>query len=217
MPIMLIAHELARQAATVASMATRMRWQPIVLAVVAVVFLLPSVIYVLTHPALLRRRLHLGPLAEPDPAQKVIITLLVLCYFASIVVSELDLRNGWSQVPVPVALMGDLLIALGLLVVWQVYRANPFAAATVRVESEQTVIATGPYALVRHPMYSGILLILLGIPLGLGSWWGTVFYVPLLALIIWRLTREEAYLSKRLPGYSDYRAHVRYRLIPRVW
>jgi protein-S-isoprenylcysteine O-methyltransferase Ste14 len=129
----------------------------------------------------------------------------------------LDNDFGWSHVPVFVVLLGDLLVAAGLVLVLLVFRVNSFAAATVNVETEQTVISTGPYALVRHPMYSGGLLLFLGVPLALGSWWGLVLFPPILVLIIWRLKNEERYLSNHLPGYRDYCAKVTHRLIPSIW
>ena len=171
----------------------------------------------LTHPALLRRRAHIGPVAEPEPRQRLIVSLLLLCIAALGAVSGLDYEFGWSHVPVFVVLLGDLLVASGLLLIWLVFRTNPFAAAAVTVEPEQTVISSGPYALVRHPMYSGGLLLFLGIPFALGSWWGLILFVPLLVLIIWRLKQEERYLSTHLPGYRDYCAKVTHRLIPFIW
>ena len=132
-------------------------------------------------------------------------------------VSALDHDSGWSHVPVYVVLIGDLLVAGGLVLVLLVFRANPFAAATVNVETGQTVISTGPYALVRHPMYSGGLLLFLGVPVALGSWWGLVLFLPMLVLIIWRLEDEETYLSNHLPVYRDYCAKVTHRLIPYIW
>jgi protein-S-isoprenylcysteine O-methyltransferase Ste14 len=196
---------------------TTANWQAEVFSLVWLAFSLPIVFYLLTHPALLRRRLRGGPVGEPEPRQKIIISLLLLCVAALSVVLVLDNDFGWSHVPVFVVLLGDLLVAAGLVLVWLVFRVNPFAAATVNVETEQTVISTGPYALVRHPMYSGGLLLFLGVPLALGSWWGLVLFPPILVLIIWRLKNEERYLSNHLPGYRDYCAKVTHRLIPSIW
>lgn len=192
-------------------------WQAEVFALVWVACILPILFHLLTHPALLRRRARGGPVAEPEPRQKIIVSLLLLCVAALFVVSALDHDSGWSQVPVYVVLIGDLLVAGGLVLVLLVFRANPFAAATVNVETGQTVISTGPYALVRHPMYSGGLLLFLGVPVALGSWWGLVLFLPMLVLIIWRLEDEETYLSNHLPGYRDYCAKVTHRLIPYIW
>ena len=192
-------------------------WRANIFGLVWVAFSLPIVFYLVTHPALLRRRARGGPLAEKEPGQKIIVSLLLLCLLGLSAISHLDYDSGWSHVPFPIVLSGDLLVAAGLMLVLLVLRSNPFAAATVTVEPGQTVISGGPYAHVRHPMYSGGLLIFLGIPLALGSWWGVVFFIPLLVLIICRLKNEETYLSSRLPGYRDYCANVKYRLIPSIW
>jgi protein-S-isoprenylcysteine O-methyltransferase Ste14 len=191
-------------------------WQIKALAVVYVAASLPIIAHLLTHPALLRRRMR-ALLGERDARQRLIVSLAVLCIGAQIILATADHRFGWSDVPVPVVLLGDTLVAAGLVLVWLVFRANQFAAATVQVEPEQTVIATGPYAIVRHPMYSAGLLLFLGIPLALASWWGLTLFIPLAALIVWRLTSEEAFLATYLPGYDDYRARVTHRLVPGVW
>jgi protein-S-isoprenylcysteine O-methyltransferase Ste14 len=113
--------------------------------------------------------------------------------------------------------LGDVLVALGLYIVFHVFRENTFTSATIEVKDEQQVISTGPYAVIRHPMYSGAFIMLLGIPLALGSWWAFIFVFLLFAAIIWRLLEEEKFLSKNLPGYTGYRQKVRYRLIPFIW
>jgi protein-S-isoprenylcysteine O-methyltransferase Ste14 len=192
-------------------------WQLIVFAVVWGAGILLILFHLVTHPALFRRRLRVGPRAEPAPRDRIIALLLVLCVLALAAVTALESVSGWSQDPVVVVLLGDLLVAGGLVLVFLAFRANPFAASMVQVEPEQTVISTGPYALVRHPMYSGGLLLFLGAPVALGSWWGLVLFPPILVLFIWRLKNEETYLSTRLPGYRDYCAKVTYRLIPSIW
>jgi protein-S-isoprenylcysteine O-methyltransferase Ste14 len=192
-------------------------WQARVLAYVFLVFGLPIVVYIFTHPALLKRRARAGPVWESNPRQKVIVTLLYLCLIALFVVTAVDRARGWSHIPTPIALLGDVFVAAGLLVIFIVFLVNPFAAATVNVEAEQTVISTGPYALVRHPFYTGLLLLFLGAPLGVGVLWGLTVYVPIVAVIVWRLRDEERYLAERLPGYSEYCAKVTYRLIPYIW
>jgi protein-S-isoprenylcysteine O-methyltransferase Ste14 len=192
-------------------------WQVKLFALVLVICGLPILFHLVTHPALLRRRIHAGPLAEPEPRQKLIVSLLLLCMLAMSVVLNLDLHNGWSAVPVFIVLLGDLLVATALILIWLVFRSNPFAAATVKVELEQTVISSGPYALVRHPMYSGLALLFLGIPMAVGSWWGLVLFPLLLAVLIWRLKDEEKYLSNHLLGYQDYCVKVTHQLIPYLW
>jgi protein-S-isoprenylcysteine O-methyltransferase Ste14 len=192
-------------------------WQLKVFGVIWVAGILPILFYLLTHPALLKRRARGGPLAEPEPSQKIIVTLVVLSVLALFAVSALDSVRGWSDVPVPIVLVGDLLVAAGLVLLNLVFRINPYAAAAVTVEPGQTVIATGPYARVRHPMYSAGLALFLGAPLALGSWWGLLLYLPILVGIIWRLLDEERYLSTHLPGYQEYCAKVAHWLIPSVW
>jgi protein-S-isoprenylcysteine O-methyltransferase Ste14 len=165
-------------------------------------------------PALLERRLHAGPAAEQETSQKIIMIFAMLGFVAIIVVSVLDHRFGWSRVSTAVALLGDALIALGFLAVFFVVRENSYAASTIQIAEGQTVISTGPYAVVRHPMYAGALILLIGMPLALGSWYGLLGILLFLPVLIWRLIDEEAFLVKHLPGYAAYTAKVRARLIP---
>ncbi|HLX56722.1 MAG TPA: isoprenylcysteine carboxylmethyltransferase family protein [Ktedonobacteraceae bacterium] len=195
----------------------RAYWQAGVFALVCVACVLPMLFYFLEHPALFKRRISFGPGAEHQTSQKLIVSLLLLLYAALYVVAGLDHRFSWSNIPVLVVLVGDLVFGGGLVLIFLVFRANSFAAATVTVEAEQTVIATGPYALVRHPMYSGMLAMFLGLPLALGSWWGLFTFLPLLVVTIWRLEDEERYLSNHLAGYRDYCANVTHRLFPSIW
>jgi protein-S-isoprenylcysteine O-methyltransferase Ste14 len=129
----------------------------------------------------------------------------------------LDFRFGWSAVPLPIVAAGNVLIAIGYAIIFLVYKENTFTSATIEVAKDQRVISTGPYALVRHPMYAGGLLYLLGMPLALGSWWGLVPFAATLPFLIWRLVDEEEFLARNLPGYAEYRNKVRFRLIPGVW
>ena len=168
-------------------------------------------------PALLERRMAGGPTAEHRPVQKVIMWLASAAYIAMLVVPALDYRNDWSHVPLALIMLGDILIALGFWFIMIVYRANTFTAATVQVARNQTVISTGPYAIVRHPMYAGGLLYFLGSPLALGSWWGLLAVAAFIPVLIWRLLDEESMLSAELKGYDDYRQRVRYRLVPYLW
>jgi protein-S-isoprenylcysteine O-methyltransferase Ste14 len=168
-------------------------------------------------PELLKRRMKAGPQAETEPAQKVIMVVVTAAFTVSIVVAALDRRFGWSAVPTPVVILGDLLVVLAHIGFVIVFRANTFAASTIRLSENQTVISTGPYALVRHPMYSGALLLVLGFPLALGSWWALLPMVPSLAGLVWRIIDEERFLCRNLPGYPDYMGKVRWRLVPGVW
>jgi protein-S-isoprenylcysteine O-methyltransferase Ste14 len=119
--------------------------------------------------------------------------------------------------PAYAALAGDALVAIGWLATFFVFRENSFSSATIELAPDQRVISTGPYALVRHPMYSGGLVMLLGMPIALGSWWGVLIIVAIIPALIWRLLDEEKFLARNLPGYVEYQNKVRYRLIPGVW
>lgn len=168
-------------------------------------------------PALLERRMRGGPFAEGERNQKIIMSITSLGFIALLVVPGLDHRLGWSRMPAGAAILGNVLLLLGWLGILFVFRANSYAAATVQVASGQRVISTGPYAMVRHPMYAAALLMLLGIPVSLGSWWGVAVWVALLPALAWRLLDEERVLLRDLIGYAEYRRRVRFRLIPFLW
>jgi protein-S-isoprenylcysteine O-methyltransferase Ste14 len=175
-------------------------------------------LYLLTHdPALLARRLRAGPTAETDPRQQAIMLVASVGFLAVLVVPALNHRFQWSVLPLPFLLAGDLLTVLSFGMSFWVFRANTFAGATVKIAADQHVIATGPYAVVRHPMYAGGALLFLGTPLALGSGWGLVAFVVTLPALLARLSYEEQLLSQRLPGYREYCAQVRWRLIPGVY
>jgi protein-S-isoprenylcysteine O-methyltransferase Ste14 len=168
-------------------------------------------------PGLLERRMSGGPLAEKRTSQKIIMSVTSLGFIGLLVVPALDRRFAWSHMPPSVAVAGDVLMALGWLVIFFVFKENTFTSATIELAPGQRVISTGPYALVRHPMYAGALIMLLGIPIALGSWWGALVIVAIMPALIWRLIDEERFLARNLPGYAEYQEKVRYRLIPRVW
>ena len=115
------------------------------------------------------------------------------------------------------SILGDALGAVGILVYLIVVRENRYAAGVVQVVEGQTVVSTGPYAIVRHPMYAGALLVLVGAPLALGSWWGLLFAPLFVGWIAWRLLNEEKFLRENLPGYIAYAHEVRYRIVPYIW
>jgi protein-S-isoprenylcysteine O-methyltransferase Ste14 len=168
-------------------------------------------------PKLLERRVYGGPTAEKETSQKIIQTISLIAFITSMVVPGLDHRFAWSTVPIQLVIAGDVLVALGFLIIFFVYRENTFASATIEVYPEQNVISTGLYALVRHPMYVGGLILFLGIPFSLGSWWGLFGVLIFLPAGIWRIFEEEIFLIKNLPGYSEYQNKVKHRLLPFVW
>jgi protein-S-isoprenylcysteine O-methyltransferase Ste14 len=174
--------------------------------------------YLIRHDAgLLERRVAGGPRAEKESRQQLIQTLAGIAFLAMFVTPGLDHRFGWSTAPILLVLLGDVFVAAGFWIVFRTFRENSYTSATIETAEGQAVVSSGPYAVVRHPMYAGALLMLLGTPLALGSLWGLVGFVPMLAVIAWRLTDEERVLSRDLPGYSAYVSKVRYRLVPFVW
>jgi len=168
-------------------------------------------------PQLLERRINAGPGAEKERSQKIIQFLATIAFILIFILSAIDHRFKWSIVPVYLVMAGDILVALGLLLVFFVFKANTFASATIEVGMQQTLVSTGPYALVRHPMYLGAFVMLLGVPIALGSWWGLLTIIPIMVIIVWRLLDEEVFLEKNLPGYLAYRNKVKYRLLPFIW
>jgi protein-S-isoprenylcysteine O-methyltransferase Ste14 len=193
-------------------------WQAwVFLAVFSVCVLAITIYLVKNDPKLLERRVNAGPGAEKEKSQRIIQSFALIAFVAVIVFPAVDHRFGWSTMPAYVAVAGDILVALGLLFVFLVFRENTFTSGIIEVGSEQKVIMTGPYALVRHPMYVGGLVMLLGVPLALGSWWGLLTVIPITLVIVWRLLDEEKFLAKNLAGYSEYQNKVRCRLLPFVW
>jgi protein-S-isoprenylcysteine O-methyltransferase Ste14 len=168
-------------------------------------------------PQLLVRRMSGGPTAEKQTTQKIIMSFTSLGFIGLLVVPALDHRLAWSHMPTCAALAGDVLVALGWIAIFLVFKENTFTSATIELAPDQKVISTGPYALVRHPMYAGALVMLLGIPIALGSWWGVLVIAVIMPALIWRLFDEEKFLTRNLPGYREYQNKVRYRLIPHVW
>lgn len=193
-------------------------WQAwVFLAVFALATWIPSVYLIRTNPAALDRRMRAGPLAETRTLQRIVVAVVFVCFPAMFVVSALDHRFGWSPVPTTVCLIGDVLVAIGLGIAMLVVIQNGYAAANVTVEAGQTVVSTGLYGLVRHPMYHGTVILMLGVPLALGSYWGLVFVIPGLIVLVVRILDEEKMLTAELAGYADYTRRVRYRLVPLLW
>jgi protein-S-isoprenylcysteine O-methyltransferase Ste14 len=193
-------------------------WQAWVFLAVFFISVLAITIYLMKRdPSLLERRIYAGPTAEKQLGQKKAQSVLQLAFLVIPALSAIDHRIGWSKVPVGVVALGDFLVVLGLFIVFLVFRENTFTSAIIDIYAGQKVISTGPYAIVRHPMYAGVLLMLIGEPLALGSSWALLAVIPLMLGIVWRLIQEEQFLLTNLPGYVDYRGRVRYRLVPLVW
>lgn len=161
--------------------------------------------------------MHSGPRAETRPIQKIAILISFAALGAMVVISVLDHRFGWSSVPAAVSVLGDVLVTIGLGIAMLVIFQNNYAAATVAIQDGQQLVSTGLYGFVRHPMYTGNVIMMAGIPLALGSYWGLVFVsVGLLGLVV-RIHDEEKLLLHSLPGYDQYTHQVHYRLLPYLW
>jgi protein-S-isoprenylcysteine O-methyltransferase Ste14 len=168
-------------------------------------------------PALLERRMRGGPTAEHRPAQRLVMLGASVGFISLLVLPALDRRFQWSDVSLGVVLAGDVLVVVGFYFILRVYRENTFTSATIEIAPNQTVVSTGPYAIVRHPMYASALLYLVGTPLALASYWGLIGVAVMLPFLVWRLFDEERMLVANLPGYVEYQRKVRHRLIPFVW
>lgn len=168
-------------------------------------------------PMLLERRMRGGPTAERRPVQRLIMLCMSIGFIALLVVPALDFRFKWSAVPFSGVVVGNILVVTGFYFISLVYRENTFTSAIIEVTEDQKVISTGPYAIIRHPMYASASLYILGTPLALGSYWGLVVLGAIMPLLLWRLFDEERFLAKHLPGYTEYQKQVRYRLVPFVW
>jgi protein-S-isoprenylcysteine O-methyltransferase Ste14 len=166
---------------------------------------------------LIASRLKTGPTAEKEKSQKLANSLISIFFILLILIPPFDHRFHWSNVPPYLVLAGDVLVVLGLLIVFLVFKENSFTSATIEVTKEQKVISTGPYGVVRHPMYAGALLMLLFTPLALGSFWGLLAFIPMFLVIALRIVEEEKFLTKKLLRYAEYCKKVRYRLIPYIW
>ena len=176
-----------------------------------------SLYFLKTDPALVERRLAVGPTAETEKSQKLIMSAASVCVVLLFALPGLDHLFGWSHVPAWLVIAADIAVMLSYVLVCYVLSVNSYAAATITTGAGQPVISTGPYAYVRHPMYSGALLMFGLTPLALGSYWSLLLVIPLIAIFAWRLLDEERVLKRDLKGYVAYCSTVRFRLVPGVW
>jgi protein-S-isoprenylcysteine O-methyltransferase Ste14 len=185
-------------------------WLALVLGSIGIIGLALSFL----DPQLLERRMRLG---EREAPQKKVVGSFTLILVTAFLVPGLDRRFGWSSVPPAVVLVADALILLGLLLFVLTIRENRYASRVIEVEERQAVISTGPYSLVRHPMYLSMLMVLGFTCLALGSYWAAIPSLAMPILFAARIRNEEQMLRKDLPGYDEYTRKVRYRLVPFVW
>jgi protein-S-isoprenylcysteine O-methyltransferase Ste14 len=192
-------------------------WQAWVYLGVSAASSVPLTLHVVNDPILLENRTKAGPTAERRPLQKIIAACIAIPYVAAFVVPGLDYRFGWSSVPAWLSVVGDFSIIAAMWMVYRVFKENSYGSATVEITQDQKVISTGPYAIVRNPMYSSAAVYFIAMALALGSYWGLIPAALMILGFVWRLFDEEKFLAQNLPGYTDYCAKVRWHLIPGVF
>lgn len=192
-------------------------WQAWLYLGVGVVSSVLLTFYIVKDQALLGRRTKFGPASEQLPAQKIIVVFTGLPAIGAFIVPGLDRRFGWSSVPPWLSIVGEILVIVSIRIVYLVFRENSFGSATVEVSADQKVISTGPYSVVRNPMYASAAVYFVGLSLALGSYWGLIAAFLTVLGFVWRLLDEEKFLGKNLPGYEDYCARVHWHLIPGIF
>ena len=165
-------------------------------------------------PELLARRMKLK---EKEVEQKLIIKLSFIPFLLAFILPGIDKRLGWSNVPITIIVVAEILVFIGYILFFLVLKENQFASRVIEVEKGQKVIQSGPYRLVRHPMYMGAILMYVASPLALGSYWAIIPAIFIIPIFIARILNEESVLTKELEGYSEYKLKTRYRLIPGIW
>ena len=186
----------------------------LLMALLFIPMLIAGFVMLFKSPAFLEKRLDAK---EKQATQKGVLAFSGLMFIGGFVVAGLDFRFGWSNVPDAVVIAASALFLLAYALYAEVMRENAYLSRTIRVEEGQTVVDTGLYGIVRHPMYSATVLLFLMIPLILGSWYALIVFAFYPAIIILRLKDEEDLLTRELAGYEDYKKKVKYRLLPFIW
>jgi protein-S-isoprenylcysteine O-methyltransferase Ste14 len=191
-------------------------WQGWLYWAVLIIPMLAAVGYFLrTDPELLERRMRYK---EKEPEQRAIVILSSAVSIAGLLAIGYDLRlHGLDQVSPSIVLAADAGVFLGYIFILWVFKENSYAARTIEVEKDQLVITTGPYSIVRHPMYAGFLVMILLTPIALGSWWAVPVFLLYIPILVWRILNEEKVLLRDLPGYYEYCSNMPYRLLPFIW
>ncbi len=154
---------------------------------------------------------------EKEKAQQKILALALVPFLIQFILPGIDKRLGWSNLPLVIALSADVLVFAGYLFVLFVFKVNQFASRIIEVDKKQKVISTGPYGIVRHPMYLGTMIMYMASPIALGSYWAILPAVFIIPVLVARILNEEKVLEKDLEGYTEYQLKTRYRLLPGVW
>ena len=176
--------------------------------------ILLGIILFVKAPSLLEKRLNAK---EGEKTQKGVVAAAGLLFVAGFVVAGLDFRFGWTHVPAWAVIVASVILIVSYALYAEVMRENAYLSRTVEVQDGQSVVDTGLYGIVRHPMYAVTVWLFLSIPVVLGSWWSLLCFVPYVAVIIVRIFNEEKMLTAELNGYAEYKKRVKYRLIPFIW
>lgn len=181
--------------------------------------LLGPIIFVIFYffkkdPKFLERRMKMN---EQEIQQKKIVFVAIVAFLLGYILPGFDHRFGWSDIPTTIVIIADILVLLSYIFIIYVFKENSYASRVIEIDKNQTVISTGPYAIVRHPMYLGILVMFLSTPIALGSYWAIIPFAVLPIALVLRILNEEKVLSEQLPGYKEYCQKVRFRMIPFIW
>jgi protein-S-isoprenylcysteine O-methyltransferase Ste14 len=194
---------------------TLIYWQVYLYITILVVPMIFVLFYFLKYdPLFLERRTKVK---EKEKEQIIIQIVFSVIFLSGFVIPGIDKRFGWSDVPIYIVIIADIVILLGYLLIFFVFKQNSYASRIVEVEKNQKVISTGLYGFVRHPMYIGVIIMFVPTPIALGSYWGLIPMTTIPIALVFRIINEEKVLSKDLPGYKDYCQKTRYRLIPNLW
>jgi protein-S-isoprenylcysteine O-methyltransferase Ste14 len=190
-------------------------WQVYLYVAVLLVPMLFVLFYFLKNDPMFLERRTRG--MEKEKEQIIIQIVFLFIFVSGFVVPGLDKRFGWSNIPVLVVIIADIVILFGYLLIFTVFKQNSYASRIVEVENDQKIITTGLYGIVRHPMYIGVIIMYVPTPIALGSYWGLLPMAGIPLALVFRILNEEKVLRKHLPDYEDYCQKTKYRLIPYIW